>query len=133
MTTNQDAFAEAFATKLRTLLPTLKVYVVDVTDAVPPFPYCVLYPLGITQLGGSLNRDAEDGNFNLQISSVGETTRQTDTASDRIFQAIFAQNAGGYVNDFGNNWRMILSLGATARSGANTFRRDDTYLFRKEL
>lgn len=133
MTTDQDTFSEAFAVKLRTLLPTLTVYVLDVTDATPAFPYCVLYPLGVTQFGGSLNRDAEDGKFNLQISTIGETSKQAEVAADRIFQAIFLMSGSSYTNDFGSNWREVFALGAAEKSGDNTFRRDDTYLFRKEL
>lgn len=133
VTTDQDAFTEAFAVQLRTLLPTLQVFAVDVDVASPTFPYTVLYPIGITQLGDSMEGVAEDGMFNLQISTIGETTKQAEIAADRIFSAIFVKTGSTYTNDFGSQWRQVYALGYADKSGDDTFRRDDTYQFRKEL
>lgn len=137
-TSDQYKITEAIRAALAAALTQVQFHNTK-TNQTPTIPYALLYPLGWANLDGSLDDGQEDGDFMLQVSSVGSTAQQCGAVQARIKKTLTQKTGSEYTLQItatgidAEQWRRVMELGPIEDSGENTFRANDTYLFRRSM
>jgi hypothetical protein len=136
MSWDADKLATEIKSAIAAYYPTVTVGVVEFDTETVLAPAALIIPVGITNHDGSLEMD-DQAMCQMQISCIGQTTRQTASIQAAVYRLLMGQTGGGYtapllVEGRGPLWREVGNLGPII-PGDQVYRTNDTYAFKVRL